>query len=257
MGKINKDNQKVDKNLNTTVTGLSELTKALQKVEKMAFSPEEQAVVNNLIALINELQSMAMGEEVSQAPDMPIEEKQMEQTDRPVEDEEEISKGLEQTASDGSTANDDAGVRDEGNATDIMEDGVAEAKKALLKLLTQKTETQKSAVKESKITMVLSELVKTVKSINDRLEITETAMENTLKGLGIAKAIEEETEKVEKAKPIRSNKETEELVNYIKEALGVEKSVDKQEGNIYLPGNQNAEARKSIGGWLPKVVTKR
>ena len=235
-----------------------------KKVEKMVISPEEIAVVNNIKALIDELLTMgAQNEEMVAEPEMLTEEKQIDQTDHPPEDEEEIGKeevikGIEETTSDGSTANDDAGIRDDGNKTDINEETVDEVTKALMQLIKQKKTTQKSVSNNNNnIAPVLNELTKVIKSMNNRQEETEKALESILKGLGVAEAIQkDETEKIEKSKPIRSNKELEKVLEYVLKTIGSDKQVEKESENKTYAGNtnQNALARKSIASFLPGLI---
>lgn len=236
------------------------------KINKMAFSSDEQNIFNNIVALLNELKTLGMqddGEEemISEQMEM-TEAKQENQTDRPPEDENEIDKtekGLEQTPSEGSTANDDAGVRDEENLTDLTEENMDEVAKALLTLLKGKTKTQKSVVKKestNQLLPVLNELTKAIKSIGARQEESENALESILKGLGVAKAIESEEKKVEKSRPVKSNKELEGLLTYVEKALGKENKIEDEEVIKTFMGktNQNAMARKSLSKFLPGLI---
>jgi len=231
-------------------------------VNKAASSQEIQAIVGNIIGLLEELKTMeGQMDGMDQAPmEEGMEMKQENETDRPPMEEEELEKtekGLEQTNSDGSTANDDAGVRDEENLTVLTEESVDEVAKALLHLVKQKKKTEKSKVTNSNdnIMPVLQQLNKTLKSMSERQKESENAIEGILEGLGVAKAIENETtQKVEKSNPaIRSEKSGQEILAYIAKALGENRQVEKEEdeyknyaGNI----NQSARARKSISNFL-------
>lgn len=237
------------------------------KVEKMSGGSQAKTIFNNLLALVDELEKLEGQELMQDAPEdamgQQLEEmkgcdtmKQEEQTDRPVEEVEEIAKGIEQTSSEGSTASDDAGERDMGNATDTMDENVQMLAKALLQMAGKSVEAKKSvAPKNNDLTTAINTLTTVVKSLATQQNEQATAIESILKGLGVAEQIEKSapTKKVEKQE-LTSSKELNSILEYV--AKSIETQQKGESVPTHQPGhfNQNEQARKSIAGWLPKAV---
>lgn len=223
-----------------------------KKIAKMSFSPEEQQIFNNIFALLKELQTMGgSDEDMPEQPPMGEEQKQENEMERPPMEEEEINKGIESTSSDGGTANDDAGERDEKNYTNITDEGINEVAKAILQMAKRKEVNKNSVNKETNnIAPVLNELAKTMKSINDRQQETEQTIEKILKGLGVAKYIEDEEQKTEKSKPVHGNQELQKILEYVTKSLGDGKTEDTKENNYTGVSDNKIKARKSIRNML-------
>jgi hypothetical protein len=231
-------------------------------------SPEQQTIVNNIKALVEELAIIDNAEQtIEETKKMKsTDTKKMEDVkDKPPKNEEEISKMEEdkkdemkedkkddkkektliETSSDGSTANDSAGARDEGNTTDVMDENVQAVAKAMLELM-------KSQNKEPKKEETpLEKIAKSIEKIVDRQAQLEQTVESVLKGFGVAELIEKENEVKKTAtekKQIRSTEDIEKLLGYL--AQNVKKSETTEN---YYSGQAN-EVRKSLPIFLKNFI---
>jgi hypothetical protein len=149
-----------------------------------------------IMSLIGDMASLLQQIKQSLGTDeSPMEELMVEEAMGTIETDEEgrTEKGLETTPSDGQTASDDAEERIE----DPLPDGTQEATDMVAKTLVEQLLTavnkQKKPVKKSennKIAQTLSELTKVVKSIVDKQNENQYAIESILKGLSVDKEIE-------------------------------------------------------------------
>lgn len=253
-----------------------------KKVNK-ASNAEVMSVVDNIQALIEQLISMGampMGEgggmmgmdmENKQMPmddmsdpnmmkQMPMEKegydmkKQQDQTDRPPMDEEEITKAVVDTMSDGAPANEDAEERIDDNLPDPSMENVMEIAKALATLV-QKRKAQKAASVNNNFNpeLIANAIQKSLQPLVARQQETEKALENILQGLGVAKSIEE-TAKVEKEqKQVRNYDELYKIVDIVTKS--VEKNRKTEEPQQYRQNNLEL-ARKSTKNLLTGLITK-
>lgn len=234
-----------------------------EQIEKGMPSPQQIAVINNLKALIDELLAMEGNQEQYQEPNMenmPEEEKmakkeymedKKEPMDNKKEDMEKKEKALEQTPSDGVTANDNADESIVGDIPEPSKDNLDAVAKAILQMFNQKTEVQKST-NEDKIATALTELTKAVKSINERQETTEKCLENVLEGLGVADEIKKINKNVEEPKAIRDDSEMKKIITYIAKELKNNKQEQNEQEDSYN-GSNHVKAIKSIASILPKI----
>jgi hypothetical protein len=157
---------------------------------------------SNIQSLLAEIgQALGIGQAPAQpAADQSAEMQKQEMTDEEKKKQEEMAKGLEQTPSDGVTANDKAETRIEEPASDITEENVDEVAKSLVKILKgamDKKDASKPKVEKSNNNEVLAEMTKVLKQLaTNQSEIqkkqtdTESAIMNILKGLKIADEVE-------------------------------------------------------------------
>lgn len=163
-------------------------------------------VLGDISSLLQELETMMQGrsdeaeimEPAIGLAEEPAEKKPTDET--PPKDEEEkiiAQKGLEQTESDGMTANDPAPERVEEPLPEESAENVDDVAKAIIKLLSKKKEVVKSAPKAAPVS---GKLVQVVKAIAEKQQDIESALLSVLQGFGVAGQIEKQFDLKEKEK---------------------------------------------------------
>lgn len=161
----------------------------------MNLDNEQMTLLNNILSLLKEI--MQTGDEVLEPSDLTegapaefslLKEDNIEEGPEEESNEDDLKKDLTSTESEGATANDDAEERIEDPEPEASQANMQEVAKMLQ--MFKKINTVKKSKKINPSTRVLNELVKTTKSIANKQKITDEALINVLKGLGIADEIE-------------------------------------------------------------------
>jgi hypothetical protein len=146
-----------------------------------------------------------------------------------------MQKTLDQTPSEGVTANDSAEERADEAASDTTEENVDDVAKALAVILKQKMDKKHSAkpkIQKSNDNEVLAEMTKVLKQLaqnqnemQQKQSDTETAIMNILKGLKIADEVEKSIQPENKG--LNNPKDNEQVANLLKALTkGKEKEED-------------------------------
>ena len=232
-----------------------------------------QAIIDNMVALMNELKMLddnnsEYSENNKKEQITTMAEKQMNQMDRPPEEEDQIDKSIVESPSNGSTASDSVDVRDKGNLPTLTEENLV----AIAKMLQQNNANKSQVIEPVKNTAEKSNdatVLKALETLNthistiiERQDVIEKSVESMLRGLGVADEIEK-SEKNEQSivtkntanKQIRDSSESEQLIEYIKKAIGDERKLGQSSNaNGLLDNSQHA--RKSIGLLLGGLIEK-
>ena len=184
-----------------------------KKVEK-ALSPEEMTALGNIQSILSEIMQMN--------PEAGMED-QTQEFAKTEDEDDDVEKTLETTASESGTASDDAETRLEEGQTEVSEDNAETIAKAIASILKPaKVEKKKDPLHD-----VLLEMAKVQKSSQEQvLELSE-AFGNILSGLGIAKQIEIAKEEKKVVDPSSEMANTE-LLKFLKESMG-QSTVVKEE----------------------------
>jgi len=231
-----------------------------KQVKKQAGISEE-ALLSNLTALLSELKVLANNEdnyEESMEDDseegIQMEDDSEEGIQMEDDSEEDVEKGLEQTQSETSTANANAGDRDEENLPDGTKENTSVLAKDFINTLLNNKVLNKRKSKNS-IEEEFKNLTKVVKSVIQTQKENQKVIEEILSGIGVAKAIEEikSEEKIKKSKKeINNNLDLPVLIEFIQKAAGG-KDIKFDDSNLDS-SNPKDMARKSIASWLPNVL---
>jgi hypothetical protein len=236
-------------------------------------TPDEQALLNNIFALLQELQSALgnsgldsqLGQTVSEAPDISqgATDVEMECTpNKKLNPNEEVKKKKEivESSSDGTTANDKTEDKIEDMNTNITNESIAEVAKMLLHFINKKknSNTVNKSVLTSNTTSMseLHEIKKSIQAIAEKQKVVDQTLSSILDGIGVGKELESlQSQTVEKStrKNINSNSEITELLNYIKS--NVKNESDEMAVNKSYMGNRQ-QVNKSIKSIMSSVFTK-
>lgn len=237
---------------------------------------EFQMLIANMESLLSELkQAFGVGAQPTntgvqaQAPVMQPEEKPQPQVQeqpvqpaqpapqqKPKEEEmEEMKKSMQQTESDGVTANDDAETRLEDNI-ETSEENVKDVAKAVFEMIANKLDTNKANMKPvvksetdmmAEITNALTELAKSQKQMVERQETIEKSVINIISGLGVADEItnsmqiEKSQQQESKEKGINNPEDREQLEKLLKSIVNKK---DENENTMDAFGRNNYVHKK-------------
>jgi len=206
------------------------------EVRKM-MSDEEKAIVDNLASMIQEL-----GAATAQEPAMKQEEAPADEYAENNVAEMSAKKGIETTQSDSSTASDNADARLEETIPEESEDSVKEVAKVLATALSSigksKTEPAKPV---DPVLKAISDLTEVVKQVRNDQDANSEAIAGLMKGLGVAKSIEDQYAQVKKAQEPEDGEVQQNTLRFINnlqkalegngQAATVDKSVDESIGH--------------------------
>ena len=233
-------------------------------------SPEMQMQLSNVMSILEKIQSMYANEgmDMDNNMDMMDAEKQdmdnMDMMDKKKQDmmdidkagytdeEMKTEKALEMTEADASDANDDAEDRIDETNTEITEDSVNEVAKTLLALAGKKKVKKSEKSDNSNMVQAINQLTTVVKSLANKQNETETAVNGILKGLGVSEQLQE-IQKAEQAKAADNrtpvmNPDANEMVQLFKSmmlAQNGQSNQDNQLNNVVTSNAQSDVVRKN------------
>lgn len=209
---------------------------------KKALSDEERQLVASALSALQQLAQGEAGEE--ELAEMSEKEEEEEKYDKQEEEEDEKE---EKAEGEGGTASDDAETRiDEAN-TELTEESLGEVEKGIENLL---NEINRKPVKKSanpEYAKVLGKLTAIIQKMFERQNSTDTAIENILNGLGVAKEVKKtyEPKQPKNITPRDSDLVVKALIEHLQ---GV--ASKKEEPASYrtsLGGRDSDEIRKGLG----------
>lgn len=199
---------------------------------------EIQTLLGDLNSLLSELQT-AIGDQGEAPMEEEVTTMGMDENYEEIDEEEKITarKGLEQTDSDSSTANDDAEERVKEPLPEESADNVDEVAKAILNLLSKKPvkkSINKSVKKVSKSDVILSKLVNITNRMVEKQSEQEKALVNILQGLGLADHVEKQYQIDEEKKVNKGFNNTNDVkatLDYLAKALSAKEEPKQDFGN--------------------------
>lgn len=225
-------------------------TKAKTKTIEKALSPEEKTILANIKSLVEQIEQIEGGEITE-----PVGEEEVLEMGRDEEDENTKNKADENPSivkqGDGTTADDDAEERVEGDQEETTEDAIS-AVKALLEKF--------SAPKKQKdpVIQAIMRMERTVKSAMGRLDSQDKAIEGILEGIGVTKAVLDENAGGEEKPARKINRDTDQVVELVSKALApllMQKAagVTDAEPEEVLNRGQASQARKALKSVLGDI----
>jgi hypothetical protein len=209
-------------------------------------------LLSNIQSLLTEIgQALGIGQAPAQPEAPEIQEAAKQEGEEEEKDPNEMQKTLDQTQSEGVTANDSAEERADEAASDTTEENVDDVAKALAVILKQKMDKKDSAkpkIQKSNDNEVLAEMTKVLKQLaNNQNEMqqkqsdTETAIMNILKGLKIADEVEKSIQPENKG--LNNPKDNEQVANLLK---ALSQGKDKKEEDTDSPYKRSEYVQKKL-----------
>jgi hypothetical protein len=251
-----------------TVDKIKKLAKLI-RCDK-ALTPEEEAVVEQILSLLAQLKQGGTVETVeevveeSEVEDIELSDDEeeielAEDTDGKPDDDDEKDKE-EKAEGEGGTASDDAEDRIDGANPDVTEESLQEVEKSLRTLKKQLKQTSVNKSVNSRITKSMDQIVKNQSALLKRIKTHEMALKNIITGLGVANQIET-TYKAEfpaKKPETSSNVNAESVIKALAnlENFANKSQDDKQPIRSNLGGINVEQTRKDVGDLIQLTTGK-